>query len=182
MKAATSWFKKSLTPERHLILTPWDHSANTPAPHKSTLIWLCGLGDTAAGFYPIFGSANLTPLPPSTKVILLNPPQIPITRHNGEVITAWYDRFTTNMDKSSYSIADVQKNAKWITEMMKTEILTLKNTNSSLKSANSSLKSDNLTLESENSQKLFIGGFSQGASLAFYCGLGFGEPLGGVIG
>lgn len=66
--------------------------------------------------------------------------------------------------------------------MMKTEILTLKTANLTLKTANLTLKSDNLTLESENSQKLFIGGFSQGASMAFYCGLGYGEPLGGVIG
>lgn len=55
--------------------------------HKSTLIWMHGLGDSSDGFYSMFKSMA----PKHTKILLPNAPMRPITVNGGYVMRGWYD-------------------------------------------------------------------------------------------
>lgn len=55
--------------------------------HKSTLIWMHGLGDSSKGFLSMF--RNMAPK--NTKIVLPNAPKRSITVSNGRVMRAWYD-------------------------------------------------------------------------------------------
>jgi len=60
--------------------------------HKSTLIWMHGLGDSSAGFQSMFEMMA----PKNTKIILPNAPMRPITVNDGYVMRGWYDIVSLN--------------------------------------------------------------------------------------
>jgi predicted esterase len=63
---------------------------NPPGDHTHTLIWLHGLGDTAMGFIDVFTSA-MSPVPKTTKVILLTAKNRPVTINGGASCNSWFD-------------------------------------------------------------------------------------------
>lgn len=76
----------------HLYLIPKDK-------HTHTLIWMHGLGDTAQGYLDVF-TTNITPVPKTTKVILLTAPIRKVTINMGMEMTSWFDfkNFEVNAD------------------------------------------------------------------------------------
>jgi len=55
------------------------------------LIWLHGLGDSAAGFADIFLDERFNLVPNNCKVLLLTAPQRPVSLNDGMVMNSWYD-------------------------------------------------------------------------------------------
>lgn len=60
------------TIDRHVLLHPMKD-------HKYSMIWLHGLGDSAAGFEDLFLDPRLEVAPPNCKVLLLTAPQRAVT-------------------------------------------------------------------------------------------------------
>lgn len=62
----------------------------TPRAHKSTLIWLHGLGDFASNYQRIFNSAN-NPFGNDIKFVLMNAPLKPVKAIGNEVMPSWFN-------------------------------------------------------------------------------------------
>jgi predicted esterase len=60
-------------------------------PHKYSLIFLHGLGDSAYGFADVFLDESIALVPNNCKVLLLNAPERAVTMNGGMVMTSWYD-------------------------------------------------------------------------------------------
>lgn len=128
--------------------------------HKSTQIWLHGLGDSAEGFAPNFKDPGTSPVEGTTRVRLITAPYTPVTINYEMQTNSWFDITEENFTPGFYSLPDVIKNTKLVNAIIEEEIKKV----------------------GGDSKKVFIGGSSQGAAMALYVGLGYDKPLGGVIG
>ena len=124
----------------------------------STLIWMHGLGDSAEGFVDLFEDES-SPVGPNTKVVLLTAPQAPVSVNGGMVMNSWYDIQLSSQTGSSSNFGDVIKNSVNVRKVVEEEAAKLGN----------------------RMDRVMIGGFSQGAVMALYNGLHFGEKIGGII-
>lgn len=130
----------------------------TPKDYTSVLIWMHGLGDCADSYKDMFLSAT-SPIPNTTKVYLLNAPIAPLTISNGATTTSWFDILSFGFkDENSYNYDDVIKNSLKIFKIIKNESKILKGTD-----------------------KILVGGFSQGACMSFHIGYTYPEKIGGII-
>jgi len=120
------------------------------------LIWLHGLGDSAEGYSDFFASEN-RPIPKRMKVILLTAPNAPVTVNGGMSMPSWFD--IKDMTKFSVCENEANRNALKVNKIVENEA---KNVN-------------------DDYSKIFIGGFSQGASLSLMVALSFKNILGGVV-
>lgn len=59
--------------------------------HKYTVVWLHGLGDSAAGFVDVFYNPQYQVVPNIAKVVLMTAPVRAVTLNNGMEMTSWYD-------------------------------------------------------------------------------------------
>ena len=118
-----------------LILTP------ASAEHTHTLIWMHGLGDSAMGFLDIFDS-EISPVPPSTKVVLPTAPLRPVTLNGGMAMNAWFDILTLDTslgaETKRYNEEHIEESSKSIQAMVTEEQEILGN----------------------DANKVFLGGFS----------------------
>ena len=131
---------------RDIILSPKE------AKHKTTLIWLHGLGDSANGYLDLFLGRE-SPSNKEMKVILMTAPESPVTINSGMIMNSWYDiNFQNNISEK-----EVEVNSKRIHEYYKKEI------------------------ESIESKNIFIGGFSQGSCMSLYFTLNYDVYIGGTI-
>jgi len=69
----------------------------------------------------------------------------------GQVMNSWYDIFNFNWDETAYSMEDIEKNTKIVKAVLEEEIQML----------------------GGKSEKVYIGGFSQGCAMALHVGLNF---------
>jgi len=124
------------------------------AKHKSTLIWLHGLGDSANGYLDLFLSEQ-SPTNKDMKVILMTAPESPVSINYGTLMNSWYDINFDNIIPEK----EVEVSSKRIYEYYKNEheIIGIKEKN------------------------IFIGGFSQGSAMSLYFALNCNTNLGGVI-
>ena len=130
----------------------------TPESYTKVLLWFPGVGDVPDSFKDLFTSDSI--IPNDTKVIILNPPIKPFTLSNGKSITNWFDVYKAGFhDKSDYNFEDAITSSNRIIKIIKNEAKKLKN----------------------DFSKIYVGGFSQGACMALYLGLGTSFKLGGVI-
>eukprot|EP00002_Diphylleia_rotans_P009269 TRINITY_DN1935_c0_g1_i5.p1 TRINITY_DN1935_c0_g1~~TRINITY_DN1935_c0_g1_i5.p1 ORF type:complete len:230 (-),score=49.42 TRINITY_DN1935_c0_g1_i5:150-839(-) len=125
------------------------------AAHAGTLIWLHGLGDSYHGFSGSMGSLA----PPSVKCVLPNAPMRPITLNGGFVMRGWFD-----MSGMGSDIHDGEDMEIGIDDSV-AKIHDIIERESKIVPVN----------------KIFIGGFSQGAVMAIRAGLTFKEEIGGII-
>lgn len=125
--------------------------------YDSVLVFLHGLGDSATGLLPLFESAS-TFVPPKMKVVLLTAPVGPVTINNGMNMNSWYDIKALDGNKDSVDEIDVTNSAKRVIEAIEKEAKIVKDYN-----------------------KIFLGGFSQGAAMTLHIGLNQGFTLGGLI-
>ncbi len=70
--------------DRSVILHPTQ-------PHKHSIIWLHGLGDSAYGFTDVFLDQRFNLVPASCRVILPTAPEREVTCNGGMVMNSWYD-------------------------------------------------------------------------------------------
>ncbi|CAI2371770.1 unnamed protein product [Moneuplotes crassus] len=125
-----------------------------------TLIWLHGLGDDEFGFTDVFTS-HFSPLTDRTRVVLLNAPERKCKIAFGQEVSCWFDitGFNFLRDKTQINFDHVNEQKDLIIEVIEREVENLGGDPSSV----------------------FIGGFSQGAALAFYTACEYEKVLGGCI-
>ena len=130
----------------------------TPENYTKVLLWLPGVGDLPDSYKDDFITDAI--IPNNVKVILLSPPVKPFTLSENKSITNWFDVYKQGFhDTSYYNFEDAATSSNRIIKIIKNEAKKLKNDYS----------------------KIYIGGFSQGACMALYMGLGTSFNLGGVI-
>ena len=130
----------------------------TPETYTKVLLWLPGVGDVPDSYKNDFMTDAI--IPNDVRVILLSPPVKPFTLSENKSITNWFDVYKPGFQETSYyNFDDVAISSNRIIKIIKNEAKKLKNDYS----------------------KIYIGGFSQGACMALYMGLGTSFKLGGVI-
>ena len=123
----------------------------TPENFTKVLLWLPGVGDVPDSYKDMFSTDSI--IPNDIKVIILSPPIKPFTLSDGKSITHWFDMYKAGFrNKADYNFEDVITNSNRIIKIIKNDF-----------------------------SKIYIGGFSQGACMAFYMGLATCFKLGGVI-
>lgn len=120
----------------------------------ASLIFLHGLGDTGHGWAGILNTIR----PDHIKVICPTAPVIPISLNMGFRMPAWFDIESLDNLEMETDIEGVKKSATTVFDIIETEIRT-----------------------GIPSNKIIIGGFSQGAALALYCALHYEKPLAACI-
>jgi phospholipase/carboxylesterase len=125
-----------------------------PEQPAATLIWLHGLGADGHDFEPLF--RDWTGLAGGLRVELPHAPPRPVTVNNGMTIRAWYDitspALTEDVDWSGIEASAQQIGAR-------------------VRQA---------AERCGDSRRVVLGGFSQGAVMALWTGLGLEMPLGGL--
>ena len=127
------------------------------AKHTATLIFLHGLGDTGFGW----AGALRTIQPAFMKVICPTAPLIPVTVNGGATMPAWYDILTLDPVRQEIreDQAGVDESVKFLHGLVQSEI-------------------DNAGLSSE---RVMVGGFSQGGAVSLVAALSWTEPLAGCM-
>jgi len=100
-----------------------------PREHKTTLVWLHGLGDSAEGFLEIFASSE-SPAGPTTKVVLLSAPEMKVSVNYGMKMRAWFDCIDINVTRANYAkalrLSDVAESQRLVGRVLEEEIALLK--------------------------------------------------------
>ncbi|PRP88797.1 Phospholipase/Carboxylesterase family protein [Planoprotostelium fungivorum] len=139
---------------------PWDlmKRAKVLPPrgdHKYTIVWMHGLGDSSEGFRDLFEQFVM----PNTRVVLLNAPVMPVTANGGMRMQSWYD--IRSFDRS--------------------EGLNRDEDHEGIDQAADAIKR---VLEEETkrveSNRVIVGGFSQGAAMTLRVSLPYEKKLGGI--
>jgi len=120
----------------------------------ASMIFLHGLGDTGHGWASILNTIR----PDHLKVICPTAPVIPITLNLGFRMPAWFDIESLENLEEETDIEGVRASAELVYKHIDME-----------------------RRAGIPSNKIIVGGFSQGAALALYCALHYPEPLAGCI-
>lgn len=118
------------------------------------MVFLHGLGDTGHGWAGLLNTIR----PDHIKVICPTAPVIPITLNLGFRMPGWFDIESLDNLEQETDIEGMKSSAKLIYEIIEGEIRC-----------------------GIPSNKIIIGGFSQGAALALYCALHYEKPLAACI-
>jgi len=123
------------------------------AKHTSTLIFFHGLGDTGHGWASTIAAIRT----PNMKVICPTAPTIPVSLNAGFRMPSWFD--LKSLDISGPEDEEgIKKATQNVHEMINSEIA-----------------------GGIASNRIMLGGFSQGGALALYAALTFTQPLAGVM-
>lgn len=128
----------------------------SPAHVDSCVIFLHGLTASGLTFKP--WAQQLANVLPKTRFVLPHAPVQPVTWANGEPLSAWYDLRSNNFLENEDERGILQAVAyvhRLIDEQLASGI---------------------------DSQKIFIGGFSQGCAIALLAGTLYSQTLGGIFG
>ncbi|KAI7874631.1 Phospholipase/carboxylesterase [Lichtheimia hyalospora FSU 10163] len=128
------------------------------AKHTATVFWFHGLGDSGAGWS--FLADELSNMFPHVKWILPNAPMIPITINQGMRMPGWFD--LSGLDRS---IAQNQDEKGMLSSMTSINALIRNEVDSGIPS-----------------ERIVIGGFSQGCVMSLLTGLTSEYKFGGVVG
>jgi len=120
----------------------------------ASMIFLHGLGDTGHGWAGLLNTIR----PDHIKVICPTAPVIPITLNLGFRMPAWFDIESLDNLEEETDIEGLKASAKIVYKHIDGEIRA-----------------------GIPSNKIIIGGFSQGAALALYCSMHYEKPLAGCI-
>ena len=124
-----------------------------PADAAGALILLHGLGATGADLYPLAEHFCGGKL----RVVCPHAPMRAIAINGGMRMPAWYDIAGPDLSDRQDAIG-IKESAAAIRELLESEIA-----------------------RGFASQKIFLGGFSQGAAMSLYAGIRFAKPLAGVV-
>jgi len=120
----------------------------------ASMIFLHGLGDTGHGWASILNTIR----PDHLKVICPTAPVIPITLNLGFRMPAWFDIESLENLEEETDIEGVRASAELVYKHIDME-----------------------RRAGIPSNRIIVGGFSQGAALALYCALHYPEPLAGCV-
>ncbi len=126
----------------------------TGADPAWSLIFLHGLGADGHDFAPLPGELNL---PAAVRLVLPHAPVRPVTINGGSPMRAWYDILTLDWNGPE-DVAGIRNSAHHLEDLIRRE-----------------------TARGIPSHRVFIGGFSQGGSVALFTGPRHSEPLAGII-
>ncbi|RWS04352.1 Acyl-protein thioesterase 1-like protein [Dinothrombium tinctorium] len=126
---------------------------NPKDKHSATIIFLHGLGDTGHGW-----ASTIAQIKPSfAKCICPTAPRMPVTLNGGFEMPSWFDLLT--LDASGPEDANgIRRATEWIHSLLDEEI---KN--------------------GIPSNRIVLGGFSQGGGLALHAALRYQQPLAGLL-
>ncbi|CAH1773993.1 unnamed protein product [Owenia fusiformis] len=123
--------------------------------HTATVIFLHGLGDTGHGWLEAFTQIAK----PHIKYICPNAPTMPVSLNGGFEMPSWFD--IKGLDPKSPEDEDgIKKAAKSLQDIISEE------------ETKNNIKSD----------RIIVGGFSQGGAVALYSALTTDKPLAGILG
>ncbi|KAL7298382.1 hypothetical protein TKK_0008721 [Trichogramma kaykai] len=123
------------------------------ARHTATLIFFHGLGDTGHGWASSLGALRA----PHVKVICPTAPTMPVTLNGGFRMPSWFD--LRALDASGPEDEEgIKKAAESVHSMIAQEVAA-----------------------GIPTERIVLGGFSQGGALALYSALTFPQQLGGVV-
>ncbi|KAI9023649.1 Phospholipase/carboxylesterase/thioesterase [Phycomyces nitens] len=126
--------------------------------HTATVVWLHGLGDNGDGWS--FLAKQLSGLFPYVKWILPNAPLASVTLNRGSVMRAWFDVISTDPKKSmNEDCKGIDESFATINQIIKDEIE-----------------------RGIPSNRIVLGGFSQGCALSLFTGLTTEYKLAAIIG
>lgn len=123
------------------------------AKHTASLIFLHGLGDTGLGWSAGFEEIRA----PHVKYICPNAPVNPVTLNGGFRMPSWFD-----IRSLSFSGSEDEEGIKTAAERIKSII-------------------DDEIKSGIPSDRIVLGGFSQGGALALYTALTMEKPLAGIL-
>lgn len=127
---------------------------STGANPAWTLIFLHGLGADGHDFAPLPGEMDL---PEAVRFVFPHAPVTPVTINGGLSMPAWYDVLTLDWNGPEDG-AGVRSSARELQGLIRRE-----------------------TERGIPSSRVFIGGFSQGGSVALFTGPRHSEPLAGIV-
>ena len=123
------------------------------------IIWLHGLGDRPENMVNLFTKDIIINKLNSTKIILLRAPLMKMSYYKKKRLTSWFDIFSFPLNsRDTYNFEDAKKSSNFLRNIIEKEANIL-----------------------GDYQKIFIGGFSQGACISLFTALNFEKLLGGVI-
>jgi len=126
------------------------------AAHKSTIIWLHGLGDSGEGFLPVAPQLAL-PDELGVRFVFPHAPVQPVTINGGMAMRSWYDIKSMDLDKRADE-AGVRESAE------KVEMLINKELESGIPA-----------------EKIILAGFSQGGVISLHLAPRLAQRVGGVM-
>ncbi|PJF17021.1 hypothetical protein PSACC_03167 [Paramicrosporidium saccamoebae] len=125
--------------------------------HTASFIFLHGLGDSGHGWAPVM--RQLSKKFRFMKFICPHAPQIPVTLNSGMKMPAWYDIYTLSDTDENEDETGLQKSANALLDYVKVE-----------------------QAAGIPNERIFIGGFSQGAATSLFTALVHPDiKLGGII-
>ncbi|PHJ16174.1 phospholipase carboxylesterase, partial [Cystoisospora suis] len=133
-------------------------SSSSRDPCLSTVIFLHGLGDTAAGWRDVLPLLSTLPCFMSLRIILPTAPIRPISLNGGMPMPAWGDIFALTRDAPEDRTSYLQTKER-IDEILRKEV-------------------EEAGVPPE---RILLGGFSQGGAMAYLVGLQSKYRLGGII-
>jgi len=120
------------------------------------IIWLHGLGATGDDFVPIAHQLHQE-LPLQARFVFPHAPLRPVTLNSGYVMRAWYD--ILGLDLQTKEDRDgLEQTRQSVEEIIQHQV------------------DDGIV-----SNRIFLGGFSQGGAAALYTGVRYEQPLAGII-
>jgi phospholipase/carboxylesterase len=126
------------------------------ATHRTSIIWLHGLGADGNDFVPIVPELHL-PGNLGVRFVFPHAPVRPVTINGGMAMRAWYD--VRNMDlRREEDAAAIEESASIIEQYIATEV-------------NAGIPST----------QIILAGFSQGGAMALHTGLRYPSKLGGLL-
>ncbi|KAI0089251.1 Phospholipase/carboxylesterase [Irpex rosettiformis] len=126
------------------------------AKHTATVIFVHGLGDSGHGWQPVASMLGSTPAFQHIKWVLPHAPEMPVTANGGLVMPSWFDieDFGFEHDDEPGMLRTVRSLNQLITAEVDAGI---------------------------PSERIVLGGFSQGAAMTLLTGLTSERKLGGLI-
>ncbi|MFP4560382.1 MAG: alpha/beta hydrolase [Thiohalorhabdus sp.] len=123
-------------------------------PASRAVVWLHGLGADGHDFVPLF--QGVEERLPGMRVVLPHAPQQPVTLNGGMRMRAWYDIVSLETT-AQQDLEGIRASAERVGGLL-----------------------DELEEEGIPAERTVLGGFSQGAVLALWAGLGRPRPLAGI--
>lgn len=120
----------------------------------SSVLFLHGLGDSGAGFLDL--AQFLQKSMPHTRFVLPHAPNMPVTLNGGMVMPAWYD-LKGIWDRENEDFEGIEEARSYIHTLIDKE------------------------KEKVGSEKVVVGGFSQGGALSVYSAYQYAHKLAGVV-
>eukprot|EP01080_Neovahlkampfia_damariscottae_P005355 gene5355-9163_t len=128
------------------------------SPHKSTVIFLHGLGDTGDGWSQEFSFAFKEKFQ-ETKFLFPTADNRSISINMGHKMPGWYDIYSLEDRTSKEDKKGILESKESIEEILEWQI----------------------NEEKIPSEKIILGGFSQGGAMSLYTGLTLSKTIGGIL-